>query len=77
MKVLPKGTELTCPQCHRIMARLKKDIHSGDILKTDHFESIDGQIRQYTYMRCPFDGIDYGRSKHLGSYEVHTKDGWK
>ena len=77
MKILPKGTELMCPQCHRIMARLKKDIQSGEILKTEYFESVDGQIKQYTSMRCPWDGVDYGRSKHQGAFEVHTKDGWK
>jgi hypothetical protein len=69
MKVLPVGTELTCPKCHHIMVRSIHEITTGMVLKAEYFESVDGSTKGL--MVCLFDGVPYAISG-----KVHTKDGW-
>ncbi len=76
MKVLPKGTEITCPSCHKILMRSNVDIQSGQILKTDYFDPVEHAPTKHTKMECPFDGTPYGQAS-FGVMKVHTKDGWK
>lgn len=72
MKILPVGTEITCPECGRVMCRVKVQLQAGDRIMVEQFESVDGKIQSHAPMICPFDGAQYG----LTGRGFHTKDGW-
>jgi hypothetical protein len=74
IKILPKGTEITCPVCERIMVRSNRDITSGELLKSSYFDPVQANPLPHTRMECPFDGASYGI---YPPGKVHTKEGWK
>lgn len=76
MLVLPKGTEITCPQCHKVMCRLIVDLRSGDLIASKSFESVNAQVIPGTPMSCPNDGEPFGAPVFGGYHKLHTKDGW-
>lgn len=77
MKVLKAGTEITCPKCNRVMARLKDDLMSVEIIKSELFEQVDGNIQKHLPMECPFDGEPYGITS-MEAARIHTKkDSWQ
>lgn len=70
MRVLPKGTEVTCPTCGRVMVRLKKEIESGGRLKAADFEPVLDTPAAGQPANCPYDKTPYIATK------VHTAEGW-
>ena len=45
MKVLPKGTVITCPQCAEVMCVVKVELKSGDLIKSENFASVQADIK--------------------------------
>lgn len=74
--MLPKGTELTCPKCNRVMARSRYDIYPNTVLSLDQWEAVDGNLRSGGPMRCPYDSTPYAVHRGMRG-EVHIKEeGW-
>jgi hypothetical protein len=76
MKVLPVGTELTCPKCNRVMVRSIQEIRAGMLLIIEYFESVEHKPASKEGMRCPFDRTPFAINRGGVNGEVHTKDGW-
>lgn len=76
MKILPKGTEITCPQCGRVMCRIIVDLSEGFPIMAKNFESVEALVIQHTPMNCPYDGSPYCSPTYRGGHRLHTKDGW-
>jgi hypothetical protein len=69
--VLKKDSIITCPECHRRMARVKNDINLHEKIMHDNLEGIYYAPTQYTAPICPYDGAKFV----VGGY-VHTSRGW-
>ena len=74
LKVLPKGTELTCPKCGRIMVRANCDIDRKGLIRSKYFDPVEARCEPKSGMHCPFDETPFARA--FDGVEVHTKDGW-
>lgn len=72
MRVLPKGTEITCPKCGILLVVSTEDIKPKTKLLPSMFSARRIQPIMGQKMRCPEDGEPFFlRGK------IHTKDGWK
>jgi hypothetical protein len=77
MKVLPVGTEITCPTCNRIMVRVIRELRTGDLIVAEAFESVEAQAIPHKPLKCPFDKTTFGgRFSRSSGFQLHTKDGW-
>lgn len=68
---LPKGTEITCPACARVMVRARVEIYRGDTIGPAFFEAVEYFPTKGANAICPYDGTAWGAMK------VHTKEGWR
>jgi hypothetical protein len=77
VNVLKAGTEITCPNCEALIARVAADIHSGEPLTIAKFDFIqDGHVKNAP-MRCKDCFAPFGRHAPGSLYsQIHTKDGW-
>lgn len=73
---LPNGTEITCPNCAKVMIKAKSDIYSGTIIGPHSFKQVEFTGDRGAHLECPFCKIQFGRSKEDGGHELHTKAGW-
>ena len=65
----PKGTVIVCPHCCNTIAYSKRDIYSGEVIRSSAWES-DVDLSG-AYMRCPDDNTSYFMNGKL-----HTIGGW-
>lgn len=78
MKILPAGTEFTCPKCGATMCRLNRDLMSGDIIKSSYVDAVVDKPKPHMPALCPFDQTPYGDSRGTdGGFRIHTREGWK
>ena len=69
--VIPVGTIVTCPKCGRQIARIARDLHSGDVLSADVFIGISQAIKALDPMTCQRCGEFY-----FNGVSLHTERGW-
>lgn len=75
MNKLPKGTEITCPKCCKIMLIAKEEISQGDTVSSDNFEQVEFKGSIGTKMECPDCKAAFGEI-NFGYSWLHTKKGW-
>lgn len=66
----PMGTVIVCPHCCKTVAYAKRDIFSGEVMRSNAWESDIDLLG--AEMICPNDGTPYLRDGKL-----HTIGGWK
>ena len=75
---IPKGTIITCWNCHIEIATFLKNIKNGDPLSFKDVKGIgDIEITSKSSMTCPDCGKHYVALKeHGGVVDIHTSEGW-
>jgi len=70
---IPKNTHIECPGCGKGIAKTKREIVTGEIIKADDFYWTNRKYISGEEMRCaePFCGVSWGEDG-----ELHTPDGW-
>ena len=69
----PKGTVITCPLCGKKIGTAKRDVRSGERMRSDAWDS--EYIAPLFALTCPDDKKLYVRMIH-GRTQLHTKEGW-
>ena len=66
-----EGTEWTCPKCHKVLTRAKRDIHYGDLANSADWTG------QAVLGLPPIQHCGYATMRRRGNVtEIHTPTGW-
>jgi hypothetical protein len=82
VRTLSAGTELTCEDCGRPIARLKAALPGGTLVSAALFDGIDAILEPHKPMACPDCGGAFGRKTGVigpngkPQLKLHTKEGW-
>lgn len=70
--MIPAGTKITCPECHKVLFLTRVDLCRGMRIEAGYFIPVDNHPIEYrTPMACSLCGAGF-----FDGCNLHTENGW-